>query len=212
MNYDYYVYAYIRTDGTPYYIGKGRGRRAYSSHRYVKPPTDKNRIIFLETMLSDIGACALERRYIRWWGRKNLGTGILHNRTDGGDGVEGRVVSESTRKKFSEIHRGKIISAEHKASITAKLSGKTRDDDVKQKISKASCERLGLGTYVTPWGVFTSINTAYLDKNAPISDKPLRTAYKDLDAAASDKTRSKLQALPHQLTWRDMGFDYIPPS
>jgi hypothetical protein len=32
------------------------------------------------------------------FGRKNLGTGILHNRSDGGDGPSGWVVSEETRR------------------------------------------------------------------------------------------------------------------
>jgi hypothetical protein len=107
----YYVYAYLREDNTPYYIGKGKGKRAWSYNHNLNIPVDKSRIVFLETNLSDIGALALERRMIRWYGRKDQGTGILQNRTDGGEGAAGRKMSAESKSKISEKNKGKILGS-----------------------------------------------------------------------------------------------------
>jgi len=47
---NYYTYAYLREDGTPYYIGKGKNKRVYVKARTVPLPIDKSKIIFLKLM------------------------------------------------------------------------------------------------------------------------------------------------------------------
>lgn len=144
----YYVYAYIRaSDSTPYYIGKGKDGRAWAKHKGTSIPKDQSKIIILEHNLTEIGALAIERRMITWYGRKDNNTGILINRSDGGEGTcgykysteqrlaitgeknhmygkvgkdspsYGRIVSEETRAKMRAAKIGRKLSEEHRAKI-----------------------------------------------------------------------------------------------
>jgi hypothetical protein len=126
----FYIYAYLRNDGTPYYIGKGKGKRAWIQHsnkgKGAHTPRDPSRIYICESSLTELGAFALERRYIRWWGRKNLGTGILQNMSDGGQGTANtiRSCSEETKQKIGDANRGRVQSEDTRAKRSATLKGR----------------------------------------------------------------------------------------
>ena len=137
----YYVYAYIRSsDNTPYYIGKGKGNRAWHKKHTVSVPADKTKIVLLKEGLSDNEAKSMEIKLIAQYGRKDLGTGILHNKTDGGEGNSGRIVTSSHRRKQSVALTGRpsklknrLLSDEHKKKISAAAIGRVSPN--KGKIS-----------------------------------------------------------------------------
>ncbi len=143
----YYVYAYIRkSNNTPYYIGKGKGNRGYSNRHSVTVPKDDTRIIIVAEDLLELWALALERRLIRWYGRKDTGTGILRNLTDGGEC--GGVISEQTRLKIKQARARQKFTPESNRKRADSLRGRKRPKEVSEKISKA---KKGRSINQIPW-------------------------------------------------------------
>jgi hypothetical protein len=124
----FYTYAYLRVDRTPYYIGKGQTGRIYQ--KGGKPcgvPRDKSRIIFLKKNLTEEEAFKHEIYMIDVFGRIDLGTGILHNKTNGGEGCSGWIMPDEVKKKIGAKNKG------NKNCLDRKIS-----EETKRKISEAN--------------------------------------------------------------------------
>jgi hypothetical protein len=130
----YYTYAYLREDGTPYYIGKGKGRRAFLKHGTFFPPS-KERILFLKKNLTEEQSFKHEIYMIAVFGRKDLETGILHNKTDGGDGCSGKIMTEKDIENRRKGRLGKPLSESHKRKIAEANRGTPKTMTEKRKQS-----------------------------------------------------------------------------
>jgi len=90
---DYYVYAHVDKDNQiPFYIGKGRERRAYSKERhdnwvyYVSKYAPDYEVKFIANKVSEFDAFEIENFFIGKLGKIHNGLGPLLNWTDGGYG------------------------------------------------------------------------------------------------------------------------------
>lgn len=119
---DWYVYLYTdprRTPAEPIYVGIGRRARLYAHKRRAVNSQLKAKLnqILLAVLEPDIvkvfsnlsaeQAKTLERQEILRYGRLDLGTGPLCNRTAGGQGTLGYRHLEDTKLLFSAQRKGR---------------------------------------------------------------------------------------------------------
>jgi len=116
-----YVYRHIRIDkNEPFYIGISSAsnyKRAKAKHNERNPLW--NKIVSkteyeIEILFDNVDwefACKKEKELIALYGRKNIGTGILANITNGGEGVSGfpmnRTAESIEKQRKTMIHRYK---------------------------------------------------------------------------------------------------------
>jgi hypothetical protein len=120
----YYTYAYLREDGTPYYIGKGKGQRINQPHGKPCSRPLLDRRIKLKTNLTEEDAFRHEEYMIAIFGRIDIGTGILYNKSDGGEGKSGLVHTQETRDKMSKAGKGKKKPPGHGEAVSRARKGK----------------------------------------------------------------------------------------
>ena len=128
---EFYSYLWLRADGTPYYAGKGHGRRAFTGRGHnLHSPSDNARILVFP-MANEAEAFESEIALIELFGRKDLGTGCLRNLTNGGEGAAGMIVSVATRKKQSAAKKGK----------PSNWKGKKASEETRRKQSESAKRR-----------------------------------------------------------------------
>ena len=128
---NYYTYAYLREDGTPYYVGKGKGKRIHDRNHSVSLPPEQRRI-YLKQNLTETEAFRHERYMIEIFGRINIETGILYNVTSGGQGCSANKTEEHKDKirqsnlKTKREKHAQTYYLEHKSGISIKEYGTFR--------------------------------------------------------------------------------------
>ena len=125
----FYTYLWLREDGTPYYAGKGSGRRGLDSDGHlVNRPKDKTNIL-IQYFPTEADAFFAEKYLIAYYGRIDNGTGILRNRTDGGENPPKNYGKrpESFSKLLSELLTGRIGG----------MTGKRHSPETLEKMRKA---------------------------------------------------------------------------
>jgi len=167
MNNEFYVYVYYKPNGTPFYVGKGKGKRYLSHLQEAKKETtsDCNKlkistirkilrsgqepsIKFINVNLEENNAFELEEYLISTIGRIDLGTGPLTNLTKGGDGAAGqsRDMTGENNPNFGNTGElcawwGRKHTDETKLKISLSQKGKVLTDEHKQNMRKPKSEQ-----------------------------------------------------------------------
>jgi hypothetical protein len=141
-----YTYAYLRASdsangpaGSPWYVGKGTGNRAWARHgspkKYWAPPSNEF-IVILKWGMTNEEANRHEMYMIAVLGNRFKDGGFLTgNYNEGGGSGNGYVRTEEERARLSAALKGRVFSDDHKKRLSASRSGFQMSEDQKRKIA-----------------------------------------------------------------------------
>lgn len=138
---DDYVYIHKRaTDGSVFYVGKGRKGRYKSKNgrsAFWTRVGDKYGVVvsIVQDRLQEWAALELEKDLIALYGRFDLAFGNLVNHTDGGDGKCGAIPTPESNLQRSRKLLGRVFSEQHKSLIGAANRKRKMSASSKKKIS-----------------------------------------------------------------------------
>jgi hypothetical protein len=124
----YYTYKWLREDGTPYYVGKGKGNRAWAVHKRKNvshyPPEGRVEIVMED--LTEEEALLHEIWLIALYKRKSEG-GLLINITTGGQGPS------NAKWKLTDLTKQRMKAARSKRPPASAETCKKISDAQKQR-------------------------------------------------------------------------------
>jgi hypothetical protein len=184
MIFKHYVYRHIRLDkNEPFYIGIGTNSGKNNNYGRSRSNFRRNKLWFDVTAKTDFLIEIIyesndyelvkekEIEFVKMYGRKDNGSGVLTNLTNGGDGTVGikfsketiermRVakrnmsqetkeklrliatnISEETRKKISDAGKGRVQSEETKTKRAISMKGRTNTPETLLKMSESAKNR-----------------------------------------------------------------------
>ena len=135
----FYVYLHCKPDGTPFYVGKGCGKRSrqFSSKRnqfyknIVKKYGKENVVVELFNCASEEDSFELEKILIKFLRESCV---EITNLTDGGEGASGWMPTEETRLKMSKASSDKWADKDFKEKASAAIKNGLNKDGVQEKL------------------------------------------------------------------------------
>lgn len=210
----FYVYEWIRPDtNVTFYVGKGKGRRAWNFKRnthtnnvisHLNKLNLKPIVVVSAKFISEEGAFEFEKERIKFL--ENLGN--LTNKTSGGEGFCGGKHTVETKEKIGNRFRGKKLSLAHKLKLSVKKSEQTRRNMVIGSAPKKGKPIFNFETLqnnsLTLWQ-----NPSYREKQVALrkiqytNEIREKIRQKNLGRKASPETKNKMSKIRSQPEFKE---------